>query len=106
AGRAIASLAGRTLTPSVLELGGNDPAIVLEDAQLDEAAYDRMLMAAFATSGQVCMALKRLYVPRSRFTEIVGGLQAAAERVLRVGDPLDPDVTMGPVVTAASAERV
>lgn len=106
AGRAIASLAGRTLTPSVLELGGNDPAIVLEDAELDESAYDRMLMAAFATSGQVCMALKRLYVPRARFSEIVSGLEAAAERVLRIGDPLEPGVTMGPVVSAASAERV
>ncbi|WP_312007143.1 aldehyde dehydrogenase family protein [Nocardioides alcanivorans] len=66
AGRAIASLAGRSLTPSVLELGGNDPAVVLDDADLDDAAYERMLMAAFATSGQVCMAIKRLYVPAAR----------------------------------------
>lgn len=106
AGRAIASLAGRSLTPSVLELGGNDPAIVLLDAELDDAAYERMLMAAFATSGQVCMALKRLYVPAERRDEIVDGLVAAAERVLRVGDPLAEGVTMGPVVSATSAARV
>lgn len=106
AGRAIAALAGRSLTPSVLELGGNDPAIVLPDADLDDAAMDRMVMASFATSGQVCMALKRLYVPADRRDEIVAALVAAARRVLHVGDPLTPGVTMGPVVTAASAARV
>ncbi|TIC88185.1 aldehyde dehydrogenase family protein [Nocardioides sp. GY 10113] len=106
AGRAIAGLAGRSLTPSVLELGGNDPAVLLEDADLDDAAYERLLMAAFATSGQVCMAVKRLYVPSARLGEVVEGLRAAAGRVLRVGDPLAPGVSMGPVVTAASARRV
>lgn len=106
AGRAIAALAGRALTPSVLELGGNDAAIVLPDADLDDAAMDRMVMAAFATSGQVCMALKRLYVPADRRDEIVAALIAAAGRVLHVGDPLTAGVSMGPVVTAASAARV
>ncbi|WP_300678039.1 aldehyde dehydrogenase family protein [Nocardioides sp.] len=106
AGRAIASLAGRSLTPSVLELGGNDPAIVLADADLDEAAYERLVMATFATSGQVCMAIKRLYVPTDRIDEVVAGLVAAAQRVLRLGDPLHPGVTMGPVVSAASALRL
>ncbi|WP_104106286.1 aldehyde dehydrogenase family protein [Nocardioides sp. 616] len=106
AGRAIASLAGRSLTPSVLELGGNDPGILLPDVELDDPAYERLLMAAFATSGQVCMALKRLYVPAPRVEEVVAGLERAAERVLHVGDPLAPGVTMGPVVSAASAERV
>ncbi len=106
AGRAIASLAGRSLTPSVLELGGNDPAIVLADAELDDATFERMLMASFATSGQVCMALKRLYVPAARLDEVVAGLTAAAERVLHVGDPLTTGVTMGPVVSAASAHRI
>lgn len=106
AGRAIAALAGRALTPSVLELGGNDAAIVLPDANLDDAAMDRMVMAAFATSGQVCMALKRLYIPAERRDELVAALIAAAERVLHVGDPLTPGVSMGPVVSAASAERV
>jgi acyl-CoA reductase-like NAD-dependent aldehyde dehydrogenase len=106
AGRAIASLAGRSLTPSVLELGGNDPAIVLPDADLDAAAYDRLVMATFATSGQVCMAIKRLYVPTDRLAETVAGMTAAAERVLRIGDPLHPGVTMGPVVSEASAARL
>ncbi len=106
AGRAIASLAGRSLTPSLLELGGNDPAILLPDAVLDDAAMDRLVMAAFATSGQVCMAVKRLYVHRSRLAEVSDAFVAAAERVVRWGDPLHAGVTMGPVVSAASVARV
>ncbi|WP_370614845.1 aldehyde dehydrogenase family protein [Mumia qirimensis] len=106
AGRAIAGLAGRSLTPTLLELGGNDPAILLEDVALDDAVAERLVMASFATSGQVCMALKRLYVHRTRLDEVVDSLRAAADRVLRLGDPLHPGVTMGPVVSAASADRV
>lgn len=106
AGRAIARTAAGALTPSLLELGGNDPAILLADAAFDDAIAERLLMASFATSGQVCMAAKRLYVHRSRYDEVVAGLRAAAERVLRVGDPLAAGVTMGPVVSAASAQRV
>ncbi|QMW68461.1 aldehyde dehydrogenase family protein [Mumia sp. ZJ1417] len=106
AGRALARTAAGALTPSLLELGGNDPAILLADVELDESIAERLLMAAFATSGQVCMAIKRLYVHRSRYDEVVTALRAAADRILRVGDPLTPGVTMGPVVSAASAERV
>lgn len=106
AGRAIGALAGRTLTPALLELGGNDPAVLLDDVVLDEAAAERLVMAAFATSGQVCMAVKRLYVHRSRYDEALDALRAAAGRVLRVGDPLHAGVSMGPVVSAASAARV
>ncbi|MBD3926732.1 aldehyde dehydrogenase family protein [Nocardioides cavernae] len=106
AGRAIGELAGRSLTPSLLELGGNDPAILLADVVLDDAAMDRMVMAAFATSGQVCMAVKRLYVHRSRHAELIDGLRAAADRVLCWGDAMHPGVTMGPLVSAAAACRV
>ena len=60
AGRAIAALAGQSLTPTLMELGGNDPAILLDDADLGPDAMDRLVMATFATSGQVCMAVKRL----------------------------------------------
>jgi acyl-CoA reductase-like NAD-dependent aldehyde dehydrogenase len=106
AGRAIAALAGRTLTPTLMELGGNDAAILLDDADLDPDAMDRLVMATFATSGQVCMAVKRLLVPRARHDEAVEAYRAAAERVLRLGDPLHDGVTIGPVVTSASAARV
>ncbi|MFC4069364.1 aldehyde dehydrogenase family protein [Actinoplanes subglobosus] len=103
-GRAVAALAGDRLTPSVLELGGNDPAVLLDDARFDDDAIDRLVMASFATSGQVCMAAKRLYVPASRLDAFVEAYLAAAARVLVTGDPLADGVTMGPVISA-SAQR-
>ncbi|MFC6043192.1 aldehyde dehydrogenase family protein [Nocardioides hankookensis] len=106
AGRAIAALAGQALTPTLMELGGNDAALLLDDADLDPEAMDRLVMATFATSGQVCMAVKRLLVPRRRHDEVVDAYRAAAERVLRLGDPLHAGATVGPVVTSASAARV
>lgn len=101
-GRAVATLAGDRLTPSVLELGGNDPAVFLDDAPFGDAAMDRLVMATFATSGQVCMAAKRLYVPQSRLNDFVEAYLAAADRVLVTGDPLAPGVTMGPVISAGA----
>ncbi|MGW0808650.1 aldehyde dehydrogenase family protein [Nonomuraea sp. NPDC002799] len=106
AGREIAAAAGAMLTPAVMELGGNDPAVLLPDFVLAPADYERLVMASFATSGQVCMAAKRLYVPRARAGEFVAAYVAAAERVLLVGDPLTDGVTMGPVISARAAERI
>jgi acyl-CoA reductase-like NAD-dependent aldehyde dehydrogenase len=76
-GRRIMAMAAANLTNVTLELGGNDPAILLDDAELDEAAFGRLAGATFMTSGQVCMAVKRLYVPSSRYGEVVDGLEAA-----------------------------
>src|SRR5690606_39004014 len=59
-GRHVMTLAAANMTPVTLELGGNDAAIVLEDALLDDAALARMYRGAFMTAGQICMALKRL----------------------------------------------
>ena len=63
-GKRIMTMAAANVTNVTLELGGNDPALVLDDAVLDEAAFAKMSGATFMTTGQVCMALKRLYVPR------------------------------------------
>ncbi|WP_063012407.1 aldehyde dehydrogenase family protein [Nocardia kruczakiae] len=106
AGRSIAAAAGEALTPVVLELGGNDPAVFLDDFALSPDDYERLVLASFATSGQVCMAAKRLYVPEHRAAEFLAAYTAAAQRILRVGDPVDEDVTMGPMVTRAAAERL
>ncbi|WP_245717667.1 aldehyde dehydrogenase family protein [Nocardia jejuensis] len=106
AGRSIAAAAGQALTPVVLELGGNDPAVFLDDFALTADDYDRLVLASFATAGQVCMAAKRLYVPTARLEEFLEAYRAAAHRILRVGDPLDEHVTMGPVVTRAAAQRM
>ncbi|MQY26130.1 aldehyde dehydrogenase family protein [Nocardia aurantia] len=106
AGRGIAAAAGRALTPVVLELGGNDPAVFLDDFALTADDYERLVLASFATSGQVCMAAKRLYVPERRAGEFLEAYVAAAQRILCIGDPVDEDVTMGPVVNRAAAERI
>lgn len=94
------------LTPAVLELGGNDPAVVLDDLTFSDEVMERMVFGALLTSGQVCMAAKRIYVPAARLDEFVEAFVAAAERVLVCGDPLDPAVTIGPVVNAAAVQRI
>ena len=104
-GKRIMTMAAANLTNVTLELGGNDPAIVLEDANLDEAAFGRMSSATFMTTGQVCMALKRLYVPRRRYDEVVDGLRATLTGT-RIGPGLDPATTMGPLNTARQRDYV
>ncbi len=98
-GKHVMQMAARNLTPVTLELGGNDAAIVLEDAVLDEAAFMRMFLGTFMTAGQICMALKRLYVHKSRYDEVVDGLSQIAARQV-VGDGLLPATTMGPLNNA------
>jgi acyl-CoA reductase-like NAD-dependent aldehyde dehydrogenase len=104
--RAIAATAATQITPTVMELGGNDAAILLDDALVDDAALDRLVVASYATSGQVCMASKRIYVPRARFADVVSGLEAAAARMILMGDPLDDGVSVGPVVTRGAQQRL
>jgi acyl-CoA reductase-like NAD-dependent aldehyde dehydrogenase len=95
-GRHVMKVAAENLTPVTLELGGNDPGIVLEDAVLDEAAFARLYNGAFMSTGQICMALKRLYVHRSRYDEVVAGIIAVAKKQV-VGDGLLNETTMGPL---------
>ncbi len=105
AGRAVLSACGPLLRPAVLELGGNDPAIVAPDLEPTEDLAARLLEAAFTTSGQVCMAVKRLYVPSTRLGAWRDALASVLSRTV-VGHGLDPEVTMGPVHTRAAYERV
>jgi len=95
-GRRIAQMAAGALTRVTLELGGNDAAIIFDDAQLDDAAYDRLYQGVFDTAGQVCMNAKRIYVHRSRFDEVVKGLSDRLERVV-LGHGLSEATTMGPL---------
>jgi acyl-CoA reductase-like NAD-dependent aldehyde dehydrogenase len=104
-GRRIMAMAAPSLTNVTLELGGNDPAVILDDADLDEAAFGRLSSATFMTTGQVCMAVKRLYVPRRRYDEVIDGLRATLAGT-RVGPGLDPEVTMGPLNTARQRDYV
>jgi len=104
-GKRIMTMAAANLTNVTLELGGNDPAVVLDDADLDEAAFVRMSGATFMTTGQVCMALKRLYVPRRRYDEVVDGLRATLVNA-KIGPGLDPATTFGPLNTARQRDYV
>ncbi len=105
AGRSVLAACAPHLRPSVLELGGNDPAIVAPDLEPSEELAGRLLDAAFATSGQVCMAIKRLYLPADRLTAWRDALAESLSRTV-VGDGLQEGVTMGPVHTEASRNRV
>lgn len=104
-GRAVMAGAAEGIRPVVLELGGNDPAIVAPDVQVDEELADAMISGAFVTSGQVCMAIKRLYVHRSALSDMVDALVHRLSKEV-VGDGLEPEVTMGPLHQRRAAQRV
>ncbi len=98
-GKHVMQKAAGNVTPVTLELGGNDAAIVCADAELDPGAFMRIYMGTFMSSGQICMALKRLYVHRSRYEEVVEGLTATCNHMV-VGDGLLDETNMGPVNNA------
>lgn len=90
-----------------LELGGNDAAIVLNDFDVnDERALRRMVIANFLTAGQICMIAKRVYVHRSIYDAFVEKYIEAANKWIKVGDPFNPDVTVGPVNNKNQVEYV
>jgi len=95
-GRRIMQLASGTVKKVFLELGGNDAAIVLRDAKLNDDAIARMTHAILRASGQVCIAIKRIYVHESRLDELVEKLARSFDRIV-VGDGLAPETTMGPL---------
>jgi acyl-CoA reductase-like NAD-dependent aldehyde dehydrogenase len=103
-GKKVAMAAAPDLKRVTLELGGNDPAIVLDDA--DPAVITPALFAsAFNNNGQVCTAVKRLYVPEALYDEVVEGLAALA-RSVKVGDGTEENVKLGPINNRPQYERV
>ncbi len=104
--RHIMASAAAGLKPLVLELGGNDPAIFLEDADLSPTSVGRAVFGSFLTAGQVCMAAKRLYVHESRADEFLSSYLEAAAGLLKVGDPELETTTVGPLVSMAQVQRV
>ncbi|WP_445398092.1 aldehyde dehydrogenase family protein [Streptomyces sp. LE64] len=103
-GRAVARGAASSLARVTLELGGNDAAILLEDAAVDRIA-DRLFWAAFRNCGQVCMAVKRVYAPARLYSDVVEALAQRARTVV-VGAGLDPATRLGPVNNAPQLARV
>ncbi len=104
-GKRIMAMAAGSLTRVALELGGNDPAIVLPDADLGAEAMHRLFTGTFDSTGQICMAVKRLYVHRSRYAEVVDGLSAALAAT-RLGHGLAEGVTMGPLHSSRQRDFV
>jgi glyceraldehyde-3-phosphate dehydrogenase (NADP+) len=87
----------------VLELGGNAGAIVDQSADLDWAV-ERLVFGSFAYAGQVCISVQRIYVVRSVYDEFERRFAERAGRV-KVGDPLDPDTDLGPMVDEKAVQR-
>jgi len=104
AGHAVQAAAARRFIGVGLELGGKDPAYVRADADL-EHAVENVVDGAFFNAGQSCCAIERAYVHEDIYEDFVA---AAAETVrgLRLGNPLDPETTLGPLVRPSAAEHV
>jgi aldehyde dehydrogenase (NAD+) len=103
-GRKIVQASAGNLKRLTLELGGKSPDIVFADADLDLAVAGAA-MGVFINSGQVCSAGTRLFVERSIHDEFVEKV-AAFGKALRVGQPMDPNTQIGPLVSSAQLERV
>ena len=96
-----ARAAGKEL---LLEMGGNGPLVIMDDADLD-AAVTATLTACFLNAGQSCTAGERILVHRDVRDEYLGILSAAVEKQVRIGDPLDEATTLGPLNNEATAAK-
>jgi acyl-CoA reductase-like NAD-dependent aldehyde dehydrogenase len=103
-GRAIERAAAGTFTGLGLELGGKDPGYVMEDADLD-AAVDTLMDAAMFNSGQCCCGIERIYVVESLFDAFVEKSVALVSGY-KLGNPLDPETTLGPMAQVRFADLV
>jgi betaine-aldehyde dehydrogenase len=103
-GRLVIKSAADTVKRMSIELGGKNPNIVFADADF-EAAVDGALFGAFANQGEVCSAGSRLLVERSIYARMLQALADKAPRI-RLGDPLDRDTKMGPLVTREHQQKV
>jgi acyl-CoA reductase-like NAD-dependent aldehyde dehydrogenase len=103
-GKKVAASAAPDLKRTTLELGGNDPAILLDDVDAAEVA-DRVYRYAFANNGQICSAIKRVYVPEAIYDDVVDALAIHA-RAAKVGDGADPETQLGPINNRPQYDRV
>jgi betaine-aldehyde dehydrogenase len=103
-GRRIGAICGEQIKRASLELGGKSAAILLEDMDIDAQAAE-LIGAGLMNNGQACGGQTRILVPRSRYGQIVDAL-AVTVKALAVGDPSDPTVDIGPLVSRRQRERV
>jgi succinate-semialdehyde dehydrogenase/glutarate-semialdehyde dehydrogenase len=103
-GRTVGEACAAQLKGSVLELGGKDPMIVLEDARLDHAVAGA-LWGGFANAGQTCSGIERVYVLRAVADRFISGVVAGADR-LHLGDPMSWETEIGPMISREQYEIV
>ncbi|MGV8080610.1 MAG: aldehyde dehydrogenase family protein [Syntrophales bacterium] len=103
-GRDVMKMSSCTVKKVTLELGGKSPTIIMDDADLD-VAVDGALFGTFFHAGQICESGTRCFVPESLYDAF---MERAKERIshITIGDPLDDDTTMGPVVSGSQLETV
>jgi len=104
AGRKIGAICGEMLKRCTLELGGKSAALILDDADLG-ATLPSLMPNAIMNNGQACLAQTRILAPRSRYGEVVEAVVGAVE-AMKVGDPMDRSVAVGPLAAARQRERV
>ncbi|WP_411374470.1 NAD-dependent succinate-semialdehyde dehydrogenase [Arthrobacter sp. MPF02] len=104
AGSAVAEIAGRNLKKVVLELGGSDPFLVLDSADVDQAAT-HALFGRFGNTGQACNAAKRIIVADAVYDQFVEKFLTAVSSV-KVGDPTEADTFMGPLSSVAARDSL
>lgn len=103
-GKRVMAAAAETVKRVTLELGGSDPMIVCDDADIDEAV-SAASVGRFFNCGQACLAVKRLYLFEKIYDQFVAKLTAKTER-LRVGNGLEQGIIVGPLHTAAQREEI
>ncbi len=103
-GRHVMKLASDTIKKVTLELGGKSPTIILDDADLD-MAVDGALFGTFFHAGQVCESGTRCFIPESIYDEFMERLRDRITHI-KLGDPMDPETTMGPLITKAQQKTV
>ena len=105
AGAAVAEQAGRNLKKVVMELGGSDPLIILEDADIDHAVQGSMF-GRMLNTGQCCVGSKRLIVVGEERADAVLSAFSGQMAGLQAGDPMDPATTLGPVSSQRALDRL
>ncbi len=103
-GKKVFASAANTMKRLTLELGGNDPAIILDDVD-PKAIAKKVFFSSFVNSGQVCMAIKRIYAHESIYDALCDALVDEAGRA-RVGNGLDPETTLGPIQNRMQYDKV
>jgi acyl-CoA reductase-like NAD-dependent aldehyde dehydrogenase len=103
-GRHVGEICGRMIKKSILELGGNNAILVLEDADV-ERAVNSALFGKFMHNGQICMALNRIIVHKNLYDEFVEKFVALCKKI-KVGNPQEKETLIGPLINKGAVERI